>query len=79
MIDKSTEKWSSLEEVAEHLGVSKDTVYRWVAKKQLPASKLGHLWKFKISQVDEWVENAKENDSTAALRQNNKEIRGVKA
>ena len=79
MIDRSTEKWSSLEEVAEHLGVSKDTVYRWVAKKQLPASKLGHLWKFKISQVDEWVENAKENESTAALRQNNKEIRGVKA
>ena len=24
------EKWSSLEEIAEHLGVSKDTVYRWI-------------------------------------------------
>lgn len=62
MTDKSTEKWSSLEEVAEHLGVSRDTIYRWIAKKQMPASKIGHLWKFKISQVDEWVENGKANE-----------------
>lgn len=51
----TTEKWSSLEETAEHLGVSKDTIYRWIAKKQMPAHKVGKLWKFKISEVDEWV------------------------
>ncbi len=51
----TTEKWSSLEEIAEHLGVSKDTIYRWIAKKQMPAHKVGKLWKFKISEVDEWV------------------------
>ncbi|MCG2788646.1 MAG: helix-turn-helix domain-containing protein [Actinomycetia bacterium] len=79
MTDKSTEKWSSLAEVAEHLGVSKDTIYRWVAKKQIPAGKIGHLWKFKISQVDEWVENTKANEQASALIQNNKEIGGVKA
>lgn len=59
MTDKNTEKWSSLGEIADHLGVSKDTVYRWIAKKQMPASKIGHLWKFRISQVDQWVENGK--------------------
>ena len=51
----TTEKWSSLEEIAEHLGVSKDTIYRWIAKKQMPAHKVGKLWKFKISEVDKWV------------------------
>lgn len=51
----TTEKWSSLEEITEHLGVSKDTIYRWIAKKQMPAHKVGKLWKFKISEVDEWV------------------------
>jgi len=52
---KTTEKWSSLEEIAEHLGVSKDTIYRWIASRQMPAHKVGKLWKFKISEVDEWV------------------------
>lgn len=51
----TTEKWPSLEEIAEHLGVSKDTIYRWIANKQMPAHKVGKLWKFKISEVDEWV------------------------
>ncbi|WP_339060256.1 helix-turn-helix domain-containing protein [Tepidibacillus marianensis] len=27
------EKWSSLEEIAEHLGVSKDTIRAWIKKK----------------------------------------------
>jgi excisionase family DNA binding protein len=51
----ATEKWSSLEEIAEHLGVSKDTIYRWISTKQMPAHKVGKLWKFKISEIDEWV------------------------
>lgn len=57
MPDATTEKWSSLDEIAEHLGVSKDTVYRWIANKQMPAQKIGRLWKFKISEVDEWVKS----------------------
>ncbi len=59
MSDTATEKWSSLEEIANHLGISKDTVYRWIAKKQMPAHKIGRLWKFKISEVDEWVRQGK--------------------
>lgn len=55
MADSTTEKWSSLDEVAVHLGVSKDTIYRWIANKQMPAHKIGRLWKFKVSEVDEWV------------------------
>jgi len=61
MPDSTTEKWSSLDEIAGHLGVSKDTVYRWIANKQMPAHKIGRLWKFKISEVDEWVKKGKIN------------------
>ncbi|MBS4024827.1 MAG: helix-turn-helix domain-containing protein [Clostridia bacterium] len=57
MPDSSTEKWSSLDEIAKHLGVSKDTVYRWITNKLMPAHKIGRLWKFKISEVDEWVKS----------------------
>jgi excisionase family DNA binding protein len=55
LVDSTIEKWSSLDEVALHLGVSKDTIYRWIANKHMPAHKIGRLWKFKISDVDEWV------------------------
>ena len=56
------EKWSSLEEIAEHLGVSKDTIYRWIATKQMPAHKIGKLWKFKISEIDDWVRKGEAAD-----------------
>jgi len=49
------ESWVSVEEVAKHLGVAKDSVYRWIEHRGLPAHKIGRLWKFKLSEVDEWV------------------------
>ncbi len=49
------EPWVSVEDIATHLGVAKDSVYRWIEKKGLPAHKMGRLWKFKVSEVDEWV------------------------
>lgn len=49
------EPWVSVEDVAKHLGIAKDLVYRWIERKGLPAHRMGRLWKFKISEVDEWV------------------------
>lgn len=51
----SAEPWVAVDDVARHLGVSHDTVYRWIDGKGLPAHKLGRLWKFKVSEVDDWV------------------------
>ncbi len=50
-----TEPWASVDDVAKHLGVAKDSVYRWIENRGLPAHKIGRLWKFKLSEVDEWV------------------------
>lgn len=50
------EPWVSVDEVVKHLGIAKDTVYRWIESKSLPAHRVGRLWKFKLSQVDAWVE-----------------------
>ena len=50
-----SEPWVSVEDIAKHLGVAKDSVYRWIERKGLPAHRVGRLWKFKISEVDEWV------------------------
>lgn len=51
----TTEPWVTALDVARHLGVAKDTVYRWRERKGLPAHKIGRLWKFQLSEVDEWV------------------------
>jgi len=49
------ERWLSIDEISEHLGVKKDTIYKWVAKKKMPAHKVGRLLKFRIKEVDKWV------------------------
>jgi excisionase family DNA binding protein len=51
----NAEPWVTAIKVAQHLGVVKDTVYRWREHKGLPAHKIGRLWKFQLSEVDEWV------------------------
>ncbi len=56
------EPWVSVEDVARHLGVSHDTVYRWIEGKGLPAHKVGRLWKFKLADVDEWVRSGGASD-----------------
>ena len=50
-----SESWVSLEDIAQHLGVSQDTVHRWIRNRSMPAHQIGRLWKFKVSEVDEWV------------------------
>ena len=50
-----TEPWVTAIEVAQHLGIVKDTVYRWRDRKGLPAHRVGRLWKFQLTEVDEWV------------------------
>ncbi|MBI4332714.1 MAG: helix-turn-helix domain-containing protein [Chloroflexi bacterium] len=49
------DRWLSLNEICDYLGVSNDTVYKWIDKHGLPAYRIGRLWKFKRKDVDEWV------------------------
>lgn len=54
-MDNNIERWCSLKEIMEYLGVSRDTIMKWISQKNMPAAKIGRLWKFKISEVDAWV------------------------
>lgn len=49
------ERWLSVIEIAQHLGVQQEIVYTWIAQKSLPAHKVGRLWKFNRAEVDAWV------------------------
>lgn len=49
------EKWRSMSIVVDYLSVSRETVLQWIEKRGLPAHKVGRQWKFKISEIDEWI------------------------
>ena len=53
----ANEKWVSLEEIAEYLGVKPPTIRGWLKKKDLPAYKVGGVWRFRYSEVNEWIKN----------------------
>lgn len=57
------ERWVGVEDVASHLGVNKDSVYRWIEKMSLPAHRLGRLFRFKLSEIDEWVKSGGAGDN----------------
>ncbi|ARD98859.1 MULTISPECIES: helix-turn-helix domain-containing protein [Lactococcus] len=56
------EKWVSIKDVQEHLDVGRETVLQWINKKNLPAYKVGRLWKFKLSEIDDWVRSGGADD-----------------
>ncbi len=49
------DRWLSVDEICKYLGVSNDTVYRWIDRFGMPAHRMGRFWKFKKAEVDEWV------------------------
>ncbi len=51
------EPWSTISEVSAHLQVAEDTVLRWIQRKAFPAHRAGRVWRFKISEVDDWMRN----------------------
>ena len=59
-----TEQWLSVDEIAKHLGISKETVYRWLERGKIPAHRVGRLWKFQASEVDEWVRRGDAHDES---------------
>ena len=52
-------RWLSVEEIGAHLGVKRDTVYKWILRNGMPDHKAGRLWKFRMREVDQWVESGK--------------------
>lgn len=59
MNENYAENWIGIEEAANHLGVTKDTIRNWIRKTDIPAHKIGKLWKFKRSELDAWVKSGK--------------------
>jgi PTS system nitrogen regulatory IIA component len=61
----------TIEEVAKYLRVSERTVYDWAQKGEIPSGKIGTVWRFKKSEIEEWVN---ERLSTGRLRGRQKAV-----
>jgi len=58
--------WVKVPDVARHLGVAADSVYRWIDSRGLPAHRVGRLWKLKLSEVDDWIRAGKGAEGKAS-------------
>ncbi len=46
----------NIRQASQYLGVSPDTLYKYVGEQSIPAFKLGNRWRFKKSKLDQWME-----------------------
>lgn len=63
MGNEVNEGWIGIGEAAKYLGVTTETIRNWIKKDTgIPAQKIGKLWKFKITELDEWIKSGKSAD-----------------
>ncbi len=56
------EEWKPMAAIEKYLSVSRESVLQYINKKGMPAHKLGRQWRFKISEVDEWLRSGNAAD-----------------
>ena len=57
------DRWLSVDELAGYLGIKRDTVYKWITRRNMPAHKVGRLWKFRKEEIDAWVRSGAAGDA----------------
>jgi excisionase family DNA binding protein len=53
------DKWVNVEYIAEYLSITEDTARTWTREGMLPAYKVGKRYKYKLSEIDDWVRTGK--------------------
>ena len=67
----------NIRQASHYLGVSPDTLYKYVSEERIPAFKLGNRWKFKKSILDTWMENQSLNSEVSRSRKLTRSSRAV--
>jgi len=65
----------TLRKASQYLGISPDTLYKYLGEDKIPAFKLGNRWRFKKDLLDRWMEQKSERGSASRLRRNTKQSR----
>lgn len=59
-MENQNEGYISVKQVADHLGIKRNTVLSLIKKNGLPAVKIGKLWKIKPSELEDWIKKTNE-------------------
>ena len=65
----------NIRQASQYLGVSPDTLYKYVSEEMIPAFKLGNRWKFKKSILDSWMEDRSLSSESQRPRKGIKAVR----
>ena len=76
MTEPSSERWVTMKTAQKHLGVRRETVTSWIHKRDLPAYKIGRQWKFKLSEIDEWVRSGEAAHQKSRTENSTEETNG---
>jgi len=57
--------WLTLEEAAKHLKIDKSTIYRLAREGDLPAHRMGRVWRFDAEELDQWLKTGNDASNTA--------------
>lgn len=55
-------KWYTLDDIAKHLGISRDTLTKLIKEQKFPAHKVGTKYRFDIQEVDAWVKQSRAHE-----------------
>lgn len=69
----------NIRQASQYLGISADTLYKYVSEETIPAFKLGNRWKFKKSILDSWMEERSLNGESLRPRKVAKAVRASAA
>ncbi len=56
------DRWLTVDDISKYLSVTKDTIYKWIETRDMPAHKVGRKWMFQKAEIDEWVKSGKAAD-----------------
>ncbi len=62
----------TLREASQYLGISPDTLYKYLGEDKIPAFKLGNRWRFKKDLLDRWMEKKSERGANSQSRRGKK-------
>src|SRR6202158_2264003 len=73
----------NVRQASQYLGISPDTLYRYITEGEIPAFKLGNRWKLRKTILDRWMERkmsqatAKRRESGAGNRERGRDVVGI--
>lgn len=70
--------WLTIEELAEHLKVSKETIYKMAKAKKIPSSKIGNQWRFNKDVIDQWLVSEANSRTTLPVSTTGRDYEEIK-